>query len=106
MTAAPVSTDRIEGFAQQLADAGADRAFSAEGLLFWCVPMWIVRAYAAARYARADVVDAMVVEAMGENEAAKCRAHPQAIIWNMARGWARRLADLERQVRSVGSVAA
>lgn len=90
----------------QLVEAGADAPFQAEGLLFWQIPDWIVRAYAEARYARTDVDHALAVAAIGENDAALCRANPKLLIWTLARAWTTRLAELERKVRGLGSMAA
>jgi hypothetical protein len=100
-----VPADRVAGFVEQLVEAGADAPFQAEGLLFWMVPRWIVEAYARARYARTPILNALVEEALGKQEAVGAREHPEAIIWNMARGWATRLADLERRVRAYRSAA-
>lgn len=101
-----MTPERIEGFARQLAEAGADAPFRGEGLLFWSVPDWIVTAYAQARYARTDVAQALAAAAIGDHDAALCRANPKLLIWTLARAWATRLGELERQVRGQGSIAA
>lgn len=101
-----MTPERIEGFTRQLIEAGADCPFRGEGLLFWQVPEWIVRAYVAARYARADVDHALAVAMIGENDAALCRANPKVLIWTLSRAYAVRLGELERKVRNVGKAAA
>ncbi|MCW5758276.1 MAG: hypothetical protein KIS90_00715 [Phenylobacterium sp.] len=90
-------------FAEALIAAGADAPFEREGLLFWRVPLWVVEAYAAARLGRGDPLKAVVVACIGEAGHAECLGHPRAVIWDMGRGWVRRLGELERIVRGLSS---
>lgn len=97
---------RIEGFAEQLVEAGADAPFTYDGLLYFFVPLWVVRAYAQARYVRSDVPLALAGAVFGEADATRLRDQPAMMMWTLARAWAGRLGELERRVRNRPAAAA
>lgn len=100
------SQARRDAFVHALVEAGADVPFNAEGLIFFHVPLWVVKAYVEARYARADVPMALAAACIGENDAALLRANPERVIWTLARAWTARLGQLERKVREPARAAA
>jgi hypothetical protein len=97
---------RREAFVQALVEAGADAPFNGEGLIFFHVPLWVVKAYVEARYARADVTMALATAVIGANDAALCRANPKLLIWTLVRAWTARLGQLERKAREPARTAA
>lgn len=88
-------------FAADLTRAGTGRPFEAFGLCFDHVPSPVVDAYAAARLAREDPLRAVVAASVGEAGLREALDAPGAVIWDMGRGWVRRLGELERIVRGL-----
>jgi hypothetical protein len=98
-TACAPADGRCEAFVQALIEAGADAPFNAEGLIFFYVPLWVVKAYAQARYDRSDIAMALASAVIGESDAKLLRADPAKVIWTLVRAWTARLGQLERRVR-------
>lgn len=102
-----MSDDRIDNFVQALVAAGADRAFQHDDLIYFHVPLWVVRAYAEARYAKAsDVLTPVVAAHVGAETVAKDGALPRWLFWRIGRAWVARLGQLERDVRGITRAAA
>lgn len=97
-----MTPERKASFVEALVEAGADSWFKHEGLLYFCVPLWIVRAYVEARATRADVTTALAVAAFGQEMVRECRAHPKVMVWTLTRAWVARLGELERKARGLG----
>lgn len=96
----------MSDFATALVRAGSPDVFEHGGLVYsHGVPSECVRAYAVARLAKkpaADILAAIVAAYVGEGFDPPVD-DGRSMIWLCARGWASRLADLERKVRGLAA---
>lgn len=100
---------RAEALTAALVEAGADCPFWHDGLGYFLVPLWVVKAYAAARLERqpaASLMRVMMVAHVGDEVWRTYSPHADWTGWRIARAWAWRMARLEEVVRGAGSVAA
>lgn len=99
-----MSEARSESFALALVEAGADVPFEHDGLIYFHVPLWVVKAYAAARYARASELLTIVVAAhCGAETVAKDGQLERWLFWRIGRAWLWRLGQLERSARGLAA---
>lgn len=105
----PAASPTLEArLAQALVEAGADRAFQHDGLIYFLVPKWVVEAYALARVLKASregVLSAVIGAHFGRDAYAEFAENPKCMGMQIGRAWAVRCADLERRVRGLGGAA-
>lgn len=95
---------QAEALAGALIDAGAEKAFQAEGVILFSVPRSVVEAYAEARLAKAaagEVLAALIAAHFGQAAVAAFAENPRCVGLTIGRAWAARCSDLERRVRGI-----